>query len=197
MKKWFSVLLTACLLCTLCVPAFAASAKVDAAAALSEDGVLTVTLSVPENSGLATFETMLHYDEAALTLQDVAYGAGSMTTSNTDTAGRVGLYMIWTETQEAAATLVTVTFQVSEDAKGTTVLSFTDTKAHDDDGSAMAVTVGDDGSLSYALTEEQPVTDTDIPPTAGRYAAVGGAAVAAVAVVVALVAAKRRRTPTD
>ena len=194
MKKLACILLTVLLLCVLCVPCFAASSvAVDVAAVISEDGLLTLTLTVPEGSGLATFETTLHYDAETLELQDVAYGAGNMTTSNTETAGKVGLFMVWSETQETAATLATVTFQLKDGASGTTDFVFTDTSATDNDDNALGVSIAGSGTLTVPLTEEQTVTDADIPSTAGKYVAIGGVAAAAIAVIVVAAAFVKRK----
>lgn len=195
MKKLVSVLLAFFLLGALAVPSFAASVTAQTAADVSEDGMLTLTVSVPEGSGLATFESTLQYDAAVLEVQEVTYGAGNMTTSNTDTAGQIGLFMIWTETQETAATLVTVTFQINDGAAGTTNLVFTDTAATDNDDNAVNFSFANGDKLEVALSEEQTITDADIPSTAGRYVAIGGAAAVAItAIVVTTAVVKRRRS---
>ena len=57
MKKVLSVCLCVLLVFVCCLPCFAAnavSAKVDT---VLSDGTLTVTVSVPANSGIATFES--------------------------------------------------------------------------------------------------------------------------------------------
>ena len=69
MKKLVSVLLAFFLLGALAVPSFAASVAAQTAVDISEDGVLTLTVSVPEGSGLATFESTLQYDAAVLEVQ--------------------------------------------------------------------------------------------------------------------------------
>lgn len=195
MKKLVSVLLALFLLGALAVPSFAASVTAQAAADVSEDGVLTLTVSVPESSGLATFESTLQYDAAVLTLQEVTYGAGNMTASNTDTAGQVGLFMVWSETQETAATLATVTFQINDGAAGTTNLTFTDTAATDNNDNAIKFSFSGGDTLKVALTEEQTITDADIPSTAGRYIAIGGVVVVAItAIVVTTAVVKRKRS---
>ena len=196
MKKLVSVLLAFFLLGALAVPSFAASAvTADTSVVVSEDGVLPLTVSVPEGSGLATFESTLHYDAAVLEVQEVTYGAGNMTTSNTDTAGQIGLFMIWTETQETAATLVTVTFRVTDSDADATSLTFTDTAATDNDDNAVNFSFANGDTLEVALSEEQTITDADIPSTAGRYVAIGGAAAVAItAIVVTTAVVKRRRS---
>lgn len=196
MKKLVSVLLAFFLLGALAVPSFAASAvTADTSVVVSEDGVLTLTVSVPEGSGLATFESTLQYDAAVLEVQEVTYGAGNMTTSNTDTAGQIGLFMIWTKTQETAATLVTVTFRVTDSDADATSLTFTDTAATDNDDNAVNFSFANGDTLEVALSEEQTITDADIPSTAGRYVAIGGAAAVAItAIVVTTAVVKRRRS---
>ena len=128
-------------------------------------------------------------------MQEVTYGAGNMTTSNTDTAGQIGLFMIWTETQETAATLVTVTFRVTDSDADATSLIFTDTAATDNDDNAVNFSFASGDTLEVALSEEQTITDADIPSTAGRYVAIGGAAAVAItAIVVTTAVVKRRRS---
>lgn len=185
MKKACSVILSFLFIFACCFPAFAAgavTAKVDTVLA---DGTLTVTLSVPANSGLATFESKLHYDAEKLEFVSVAYGAGDMTTENTAVPGTVGLFMIWKETQTEAATLVTVTFKVKEGAAGKTDITFTDTAATDGSDTAIDFSYGESNTYTVALTET-PSTDEKIPGTAGKYVAVG--AVSAVAVAAAVTA---------
>ena len=88
MKKVGSVCLCLLLALVCCFPAVAAGiVALQANAALAEDGTRTVTVSAPANSNLATFETTLQYDAQKLELQEVVYGAGDMTTSNTAEAG--------------------------------------------------------------------------------------------------------------
>lgn len=193
MKKVGSVCL--CLLLTLvcCFPAFAAgTATLQANAALAEDGTLTVTVSAPANSNLATLESTLQYDAQKLELQEVVYGAGDMTTSNTAEAGKVGLFMIWQDTQTDAATLATVTFKVKDGAAGTTDITFTNTAATDANDSEMAVSFGDSDTVTVTLTEAPP-TEENIPSTAGTYIAVGAIGVVAVAAAVTAGALVKRK----
>lgn len=194
MKKVGSVCL--CLLLTLvcCIPAFAAGTVVNlqANATLAEDGTLTVTLSAPANSNLATLETTLQYDAQKLELQEAVYGAGDMTTSNTTEEGRVGLFMIWQDTQTAEATLATVTFKVKDGAAGTTDITFTNTAATDANDSEMAVSFGESDTVTITLTEAPP-TEENIPSTAGTYIAVGAIGVVAVAAAVTTGALVKRK----
>ena len=192
MKKALSVLLACLLLAALMIPAFAASVSVTPKAVLSDDGVVTVTLDLPAGADLATFATTLTYDADKLEFSEVKFGAGDMTTSNTNTAGEVGLYMVWSTSQNTAATLATVTFKVKEDAAGTTDIAFKNTEATDSTDQALALSFAG-GSLSVTLSELPPV-DEKIPSTAGRYAAIGcaGAVVVAAAVITG-VAVKRRK----
>lgn len=192
MKKALSVLLACLLLAALMIPAFAASVSVTPKAVLSDDGVVTVTLDLPAGADLATFATTLTYDADKLEFSEVKFGAGDMTTSNTNTAGEVGLYMVWSTSQNTAATLATVTFKVKENAAGTTDLSFKNTEATDSTDQALALSFAG-GSLSVTLSELPPV-DEKIPSTAGRYAAIGSAcAVVVAAAVITGVAVKRRK----
>ena len=192
MKKTLSVLLACLLLAALTVPAFAASVSVTPKSVLSDDGVVTVTLDLPAGADLATFATTLTYDADKLEFSEVKFGAGDMTTSNTNTAGEVGLYMVWSTSQNTAATLATVTFKVKEDAAGTTDIAFKNTEATDSTDQALALSFAG-GSLSVTLSELPPV-DEKIPSTAGRYAAIGSAcAVVVAAAVITGVAVKRRK----
>ena len=184
MKKALSVLLACLLLAALMIPAFAASVSVTPKAVLSDDGVVTVTLDLPAGADLATFATTLTYDADKLEFSEV--------TSNTNTAGEVGLYMVWSTSQNTAATLATVTFKVKENAAGTTDLSFKNTEATDSTDQALDLSFAG-GSLSVTLSELPPV-DEKIPSTAGRYAAIGSAcAVVVAAAVITGVAVKRRK----
>ena len=173
MKKVGSVCLCLLLALVCCFPAVAAgTVALQANAALAEDGTLTVTVSAPANSNLATFETTLQYDAQKLELQEVVYGAGDMTTSNTAEAGRVGLFMIWQDTQTQAATLATVTFKVKDGAAGTTDIAFANTAATDASDSEMDISFGESDTVTVTLTEAPP-TEENIPSTAGTYIAVG------------------------
>lgn len=193
MKKVGSVCLCLLLALVCCFPAVAAgTVALQANAALAEDGTLTVTVSAPANSNLATFETTLQYDAQKLELQEVVYGAGDMTTSNTAEAGRVGLFMIWQDTQAQAATLATVTFKVKDGAAGTTDITFTNTAATDANDSEMAVSFGDSDTVTVTLTEAPP-TEENIPSTAGTYIAVGAIGVVAVAAAVTAGALVKRK----
>ena len=192
MKKALSVLLACLLLAALMIPAFAASVSVTPKAVLSDDGVVTDTLDLPAGADLATFATTLTYDADKLEFSEVKFGAGDMTTSNTNTAGEVGLYMVWSASQNTAATLATVTFKVKENAAGTTDLSFKNTEATDSTDQALDLSFAG-GPLSVTLSELPPV-DEKIPSTAGRYAAIGSAcAVVVAAAVTTGVAVKRRK----
>lgn len=193
MKKVGSVCLCLLLALVCCFPAVAAgTVALQANAALAEDGTLTVTVSAPANSNLATFETTLQYDAQKLELQEVVYGAGDMTTSNTAEAGRVGLFMIWQDTQTDEATLATVTFKVKDGAAGTTDITFTDTAATDANDSEMAVSFGESDTVTVTLTEAPP-TEENIPSTAGTYIAVGAIGVVAVAAAVTAGALVKRK----
>lgn len=193
MKKVGSVCLCLLLALVCCFPAVAAgTVALQANAALAEDGTLTVTVSAPANSNLATFETTLQYDAQKLELQEVVYGAGDMTTSNTAEAGRVGLFMIWQDTQTQAATLATVTFKVKDGAAGTTDITFTDTAATDANDSEMAVSFGESDTVTVTLTEAPP-TEENIPSTAGTYIAVGAIGVVGVAAAVTAGALVKRK----
>ena len=193
MKKVGSVCLCLLLALVCCFPAVAAgTVALQANAALAEDGTLTVTVSAPANSNLATFETTLQYDAQKLELQEVVYGAGDMTTSNTAEAGRVGLFMIWQDTQTAEATLATVTFKVKDGAAGTTDITFTNTAATDANDSEMAVSFGESDTVTVTLTEAPP-TEENIPSTAGTYIAVGAIGVVGVAAAVTAGALIKRK----
>lgn len=192
MKKIMSVFLACLLTAVLCVPAFAASVSVTPKATLA-DGTVTVTLDLPAGTDLATFATTLTYDAEKLEFSEVTFGAGDMYTSKTDTAGEVGLFMVWSASQNDAATLATITFKVKEDAAGKTAFSFKDTEATDSTDAALAVSFADD-ALSVTLSDLPPV-DEKIPSTAGKYAAIGSAcAVVVAAAVVAGVAIKRKKS---
>lgn len=191
MKKIMSVFLACLLTAVLCVPAFAASVSVTPKATLA-DGTVTVTLDLPAGTDLATFATTLTYDAEKLEFSEVTFGAGDMYTSKTDTAGEVGLFMVWSASQNNAATLATITFKVKEDAAGKTAFSFKDTEATDSTDAALAVSFADD-ALSITLSDLPPV-DEKIPSTAGKYAAIGSAcAVVVAAAVVTGVAIKRKK----
>lgn len=193
MKKVGSVCLCLLLALVCCFPAVAAgTVALQANAALAEDGTLTVTVSAPANSNLATFETALQYDAQKLELQEVVYGAGDMTTSNTAEAGRVGLFMIWQDTQTQAATLVTVTFKVKDGAAGTTDITFANTAATDASDSEMGISFGESDTVTVTLTEAPP-TEENIPSTAGTYIAVGAIGVVGVAAAVTAGALIKRK----
>ena len=193
MKKVGSVCLCLLLALVCCFPAVAAgTVTLQANAALAEDGTLTVTVSAPANSNLATFETTLQYDAQKLELQEVVYGAGDMTTSNTAEAGRVGLFMIWQDTQTEAATLATVTFKVKDGAAGTTDITFANTAATDASDSEMDISFGESDTVTVTLTEAPP-TEENIPSTAGTYIAVGAIGVVAVAAAVTAGALVKRK----
>lgn len=208
LKKLCSGLLSLCILTLLLVPAFAVgniSATTDTTLA---DGTLTVKVQVPAGTDLATLETTLLYEAEKLELSGVEYGVGDMNTYNADTAGQVKLYMVWSNSQQDAATLVTVTFKVKEGAQGSTALSFTDTAATDSTDAKLSLvigsgTVGGTNAVQVQLTEtpqgsaaadSNADTDENNPSTAGKYVAVGsGAVVVAVAAVVVSVAVKRKK----
>ena len=193
MKKVGSVCLCLLLALVCCFPAVAAGiVALQANAALAEDGTRTVTVSAPANSNLATFETTMQYDAQKLELQEVVYGAGDMTTSNTAEAGRVGLFMIWQDTQTEAATLATVTFKVKDGAAGTTDITFANTAATDANDSEMAVSFGESDTVTVTLTEAPP-TEESIPSTAGTYIAVGAIGVVGVAAAVTAGALIKRK----
>lgn len=193
MKKVGSVCLCLLLALVCCFPAVAAgTVALQANAALAEDGTLTVTVSAPANSNLATFETTLQYDAQKLELQEVVYGAGDMTTSNTAEAGKVGLFMIWQDTQTEAATLATVTFKVKDGAAGTTDITFANTAATDASDSEMGISFGESDTVAVTLTEAPP-TEENIPSTAGTYIAVGAIGVVGVAAAVTAGALIKRK----
>ena len=197
MKKVGSVCLCLLLALVCCFPAVAAGiVALQANAALAEDGTLTVTVSAPANSNLATFETTLQYDAQKLELQEVVYGAGDMTTSNTAEAGRVGLFMIWQDTQTEAATLATITFKVKDGAAGTTDITFTNTAATDANDSEMGISFGESDTVTVTLTEAPP-TEENIPSTAGTYIAVGAIGVVGVAAAVTAGALIKRKKNKD
>lgn len=196
MKKVLSVCLCVLLVFVCCLPCFAAnavSAKVDT---VLSDGTLTVTVSVPANSGIATFESTLQYDKEKLELTDVQFGAGDVTTKNTDASGAVKLFMIWQETQTEAATLVTVTFKVKEGAAGTTDITFVNTAATDGSDAAMDISYGESNTFAVVLSDT-PDTNEKIPSTAGKYAAVGGVGVVALAVAVTAGALVKRKKSAE
>lgn len=191
MKKTLSVFLACLLLAALSVPAFAASVSVTPKATLA-DGVVTVTLNLPAGADLATFATTLTYDADKLEFSEVTFGAGDIYTSKTDVAGEVGLYMVWSNSQNTAATLATITFKVKEDAAGKAAFSFKDTEATDSTDAALPISFASD-ALTVTLSDIPPV-DEKIPSTAGRYAAIGSAcAVVVAAAVITGVAIKRRK----
>ena len=208
LKKLGSVLLGLCMLTMLLVPAFAVgdiSATVDTTLA---DGTLTVKVQIPAKTDLATLETNLRYDAEKLTFSNVEYGVGDMNTYNADTAGQVKLYMVWSNSQQDAATLVTVTFKVKEGAQGSTSLSFTDTAATDSTDAKLPLVIGSStagsaNAVQVQLTEApqggettapHANTDENNPSTAGKYAAVGSAAFVVAAAAVAIsVAVKRKK----
>ena len=193
MKKVGSVCLCLLLALVCCFPAVAAgTVTLQANAALAEDGTLTVTVSAPANSNLATFETTLQYDAQKLELQEVVYGAGDMTTSNTAEAGKVGLFMIWQDTQTDEATLATVTFKVKDGAAGTTDITFANTAATDASDSEMGISFGESDTVTVTLTEAPP-TEENIPSTAGTYIAVGAIGVVGVAAAVTAGALIKRK----
>ena len=193
MKKVGSVCLCLLLALVCCFPAVAAGiVALQANAALAEDGTRTVTVSAPANSNLATFETTMQYDAQKLELQEVVYGAGDMTTSNTAEAGRVGLFMIWQDTQTQAATLATVTFKVKDGAAGTTDITFANTAATDASDSEMGISFGESDTVTVTLTEAPP-TEENIPSTAGTYIAVGAIGVVGVAAAVTAGALIKRK----
>ena len=193
MKKVGSVCLCLLLALVCCFPAVAAgTVALQANAALAEDGTLTVTVSAPASSNLATFETTMQYDAQKLELQEVVYGAGDMTTSNTAEAGRVGLFMIWQDTQTEAATLATVTFKVKDGAAGTTDITFANTAATDASDSEMGISFGESDTVTVTLTEAPP-TEENIPSTAGTYIAVGAIGVVGVAAAVTAGALIKRK----
>ena len=193
MKKVSSVCLCLLLALVCCFPAVSAgTVTLQANAALAEDGTRTVTVSAPANSNLATFETTLQYDAQKLELQEVVYGAGDMTTSNTAEAGRVGLFMIWQDTQTQAATLATVTFKVKDGAAGTTDITFANTAATDASDSEMGISFGENDTVTVTLTEAPP-TEENIPSTAGTYIAVGAIGVVGVAAAVTAGALIKRK----
>lgn len=195
MKKVLSVLMSMLLLCALCVPAFAAdTVTAEVQTALDkENGVLTLTLSVPAGTDLATFESTLRYDAEKLELTDVVYGAGDMNTVNKDTVGAVRLYMIWAGSQTDAATLATVTFKVKDGAAGKAAFEFKDTSATDSKDARIAFGFQSGDVFDVALTDAPP-TDEKIPSTAGKYIAVGTvAAVVVAAAVTAGAVAKRKK----
>lgn len=194
MKKVLSVFMSMLLLFALCLPAFAAEAEAQVQTALDkETGVLTLTLSVPAGTDLATLETALHYDAEKLELSDVVYGAGDMTTVNKETAGVVRLYMIWAASQTDAATLATVTFKVKDGAAGKAAFEFKDTSATDSGNASLDFRFQNGAAFDAALTDAPP-TDEKIPSTAGKYVAVGAAvAVVAAAAVTAGAIVKRKK----
>lgn len=194
MKKVLSVLISMLLLCTLCIPTFAADAvSAEVKTALEKDnGVLTLTLSVPAGTDLATLESTLVYDAEKLELTDVVYGAGDMTNVNKDTAGEIRLFMVWAASQTDAATLATVTFKVKDGAAGKAEFAFKNTAATDSKDVSIDFTFGDSASLETALTEAPP-TDEKIPATAGKYIAVGTIAAAVVAAAVTAGAVVKRK----
>lgn len=195
MKKVLSVLMSMLLLCALCVPAFAAdTVTAEVQTALDkENGVLTLTLSVPAGTDLATFESTLRYDAEKLELTDVVYGAGDMNTVNKDTVGAVRLYMIWAGSQTDAATLATVTFKVKDGAAGKAAFEFKDTSATDSKDARIAFGFQSGDVFDVALTDAPP-TDEKIPSTAGKYIAVGTVvAVVVAAAVTAGAVAKRKK----
>ena len=193
MKKVGSVCLCLLLALVCCFPAVAAgTVALQANDALAADVKLTVTVAAPPNSNLATFETTLQYDAQKLELQEVVYGAGDMTTSNTAEAGRVGLFMIWQDTQTEAATLATVTFKVKDGAAGTTDITFANTAATDASDSEMGISFGESDTVTVTLTEAPP-TEENIPSTAGTYIAVGAIGVVGVAAAVTAGALIKRK----
>lgn len=194
MKKVLSILISAMLLFSLCIPAFAADAITAEVKTTLDNGVLTLTLAVPADTDLATFESALQYDAEKLELTDVVYGAGDMTTVNKDTAGTVRLFMVWAASQTDAATLATVTFKVKDGATGKAAFSFKDTSATNSADAALEFSFGGSGtSFEVALTDAPP-TDEKIPATAGKYIAVGTiATVVAAAAVAAGAVAKRKK----
>lgn len=193
MKKVLSVLISAMLLFALCIPAIAADTITAEVKTTLDNGILTVTLSVPAGTDLATFESALQYDAEKLELTDVVYGAGDMTTVNKDTAGTVQLFMVWVASQTDAVTLATVTFKMKDDAAGKAAFAFQNTSATDSKDNAMEFSFGDSAEFEVALTDAPP-TDEKIPATAGKYIAVGAiTAVVAAAAVAAGAVIKRKK----
>lgn len=194
MKKVLSVLMSMLLLFALCLPAFAAdSVTAEVRTAFDkETGVLTLTISVPAGTDLATLESTLRYDAEKLELTDVVYGAGDMTTVNKDTAGTVRLYMIWAASQTDAATLATVTFKVKDGATGKAAFEFQNTSATDANDASIAFGFQSGDAFDVALTDAPP-TDEKIPSTAGKYIAVGTAATVVIAAAVTAGAVVKRK----
>lgn len=195
-KKLSSVLLCLCLLGMLFVPAFAADGVTAAVDTALTDGTLTVTVQVPAETDLATLQSTLQYDADKLELSEVVFGAGDLNTYNAETAGQVSLYMVWSNAQQEAGTLVTVTFKVKDGATGSAKLAFTDTAATDSADAKLAFNFGAN-TFDIALSDtanDAPNADEKIPSTAGKYMAAGSAVVlVAAAAVVVSVAVKRKK----
>lgn len=106
------------MLTALSVCAFAAdSVKLSQTAEIS-DKTVVVKISVPENSGLATFSATLDYDSQKLEFSGVEYSAGNTNATNTKEDGKVGVNMVWTEAMSVKGTLATIVFNIKPGADG-------------------------------------------------------------------------------
>lgn len=193
-KRGFSFLLSVALCFALLLQSFAFGGITLKPHYEREKPVLKLSLPIPKGSNLATFATCLQYDAEKLTLSAVEFGAGDLTTYAEETTGKVSLSAIWTEHQEAAATLVTFTFQIKEGAKGDVKFSFTDTKATDQNDKEISVSFGSAKHLQCPLEGEIP--NADIPATARTYIAAGAGAVALLSVgaITAILVKKKQRS---
>ena len=199
-KKVLSVLIAAVILLVTAFPVLAADPFKLTSSAEAKDSVVTVKISLPQNTELGTLSFTLKYDTKLLTYVSAEYSSGDVSATNSSTAGEVKINAVWKNTAPLGGEVAAITFKVNDGATGKTDFS-TDANNQHIDLSAVSTSIDlSEAALMPAATDEtvssegKTVKAGKIPKTSGKYAAIGSAAaVLCVAAAAVAITVKRKR----
>lgn len=206
-KKSLSAAFAGVLLLLSVLSVYAGNSVSAQSSAKISNTTVVVTVSLPENPGLATLSATLSYDANQLEYDGIAYKSGDTTATNTETVGKVGINAVWAAQQTTACTLAEITFQIKPGAQGAVTFPVSVEFATNADNEPVDVRIAaaEDiipKDLVPAETKGQGAssaenTDAKNPNTAGvKYAAIGTASAVALAAVGVLTgtAIKRKKS---
>lgn len=142
MKKTFSVVLSLILICVLFIPTQAAGGTLTIKSDKSFANVgdtITVTVNLPSNSGLASLNFSLNYNNSELQYVSSSASQTFMAVINDKTAGKISYAGASVQTVNGSAVLLTAKFKV---LKTNARLSVTVNEAGDGDNNKVTSSVG-------------------------------------------------------
>jgi hypothetical protein len=137
-KRWCLALLTLCFMCTaIGITALADNEQGALVTALAQvdNGQVTLTLTIPENSGVAGGKIGFDYDTNQLELVSFQYEdfSGAFVVSNTNKAGRVVVSIAATQEIVSGGSLIAV-FDLKTDTFDNSYIEFTDYQLGNENG---------------------------------------------------------------